>query len=91
VTSVDGYDVFRGTYVLFPGQDPNLTTLGCFTADVAQQPVGNQVTTLDDGAVPALGDAFYFFIGHSPRAAGGLAPLGLWTDGTIRISPVTCP
>ena len=91
VTSVDGYDAFRGTYFFLAGDDPNLTTLGCIAADVAQQPVGNQVSVLDDGTVPALGDAFYFFIGHSPRAVGGLAPLGLWTDGTIRISPVTCP
>ncbi|MEE8523654.1 MAG: hypothetical protein V3T72_06955, partial [Thermoanaerobaculia bacterium] len=91
VTSVDGYDVLRGTYVVFVGEDPNLTTLGCLVADVAQQPVGNQVSALDDGAVPALGNAFYYMVGHSPLATGGLAPLGRWIDGTIRISPVTCP
>lgn len=91
VTSVDGYDIFRGTYVQFVGDDPNLTSLGCLMADVAQQPVGTQISVLDDGATPALGSVLYYLIGHSPRAPSGLAPLGLWSDGTIRISPVTCP
>lgn len=91
VTSVDGYDLFRGSYASLDGGDVDLSTLGCVTADVPQELVGEQIAIPDGGAVPPLGQGFYFLVGHSPRAAGGLAAVGLRSDLTIRVSPVPCP
>ena len=90
LSSVDGYDVFRGIIIAY-GSDPNLGTLACLAANVPQGPVGSILNVQDAGVLPPLGDIYHYLVGHSSNAPGALDALGLRTNGTIRISPVPCP
>jgi hypothetical protein len=89
LSSVDGYDVFRGFFNVFNG-DPNLTTLTCLSPNVPQQAVGNTVS-VSDPAIPSLGGCYYYLVGHNAKAPGALDPLGKRSNGTILIAPITCP
>ncbi len=88
-SSVTGYDLFRGTITGFPG-DPNLATLTCFTANLAQQAIGTNVSA-QDATPPPIGQAFYYLAGHSSNATGGKDALGRKSDTTIRVATVNCP
>jgi len=90
VSSVDGYDVFRGSITSF-GSDPNMGTLVCLTANVPQSAVGQTVSVQDPEYPVLLRQTYYYLIGHSSRAAGAFDALGRRSSGTIRLSPVTCP
>ena len=88
-SSVNGYDVFRGVLTA-PSSDPSLATLACLRSDLPQQTIGSNVTT-SDTAIPATGQSFYYLVGHSSNAPGGKDALGRKSDGTILVSPVSCP
>jgi hypothetical protein len=47
--------------------------------------------TVEDPAIPPLAQLYYYFVGHSSRAAGAKDALGRRYDGSIRVSPVACP
>jgi hypothetical protein len=90
VSSVAGYDVFRGHITGF-GSDPNMSTLVCLTPDVPQSAVG-QTVSVQDPTIPILPiKVYYYLVGHNARALGTLEPLGRRSDQSIRVSPVTCP
>jgi hypothetical protein len=90
VTSVDGYDVFRGSITAY-GSDPNLSTLTCFAPNVAQTTVG-QVLSVQDPAIPANPrEVYYYLVGHSAKTPGALDALGKRTGGTILVAPIACP
>ena len=88
-TSVNGYDVYRGTITTATG-DPTYATLSCLRPDVPQQTIGTTVSVLD-GAAPVSGQGFYYLVGHSAVAPGGLDALGKKSSGTIIVAPTTCP
>ncbi|MFI5040561.1 MAG: thrombospondin type 3 repeat-containing protein [Acidimicrobiales bacterium] len=92
LSSVSGYDVLRGLITAY-GSDLTLSTLQCAVADVPQGTVGSVVTAQDATIPPQLSTttAFYYFVGHSSRAAGAFDALGKRTNGTISVSTVTCP
>ena len=81
--------MFRGVLTSSNG-DPSLASLACFLADKPQQAVGTSVTT-SDAATPSTGQAFYYLVGHSANASGGKDAIGRKSDGTILVSPVSCP
>jgi hypothetical protein len=89
LTSVDGYDVFRGFVDVYNG-DPSLATLVCLASNVPQAAVGS-VISVSDAAIPAAPrGTYYYLVGHNPRA-GGFDALGRKSTGVIRIAPVACP
>jgi hypothetical protein len=88
-SSVNGYDVFRGL-LTGTASDTSLATLACLRPDIPQQSIGSNVTTTDP-ALPVLGQAFYYLVGHSANASGGKDALGRKSDNTILVSPVSCP
>jgi len=90
VSSVSGYDVLRGQYTITQ-VDASLATLQCVIPDVPQAPVGNLITVQDPAIPPQSNLIYYYYVGHSSRAAGALAALGRRWDGSIRVSPVACP
>jgi hypothetical protein len=87
-SSLDGYDLFRGSFTDVNG-DPDLLTLVCMEADLPQQPVGT-IVIQQDPEIPAAGTTFYYLVGHSARAAGALDPVGKTSEGVIRLAP-QCP
>jgi hypothetical protein len=89
VSSVSGYDLFRGQ-MLMTQRDPNLSTLQCLVQNVPQPAVGSNVTT-QDASIPAVQLIYYYYVGHSSKAAGSKDTLGRRTDQSIRVSPVSCP
>jgi hypothetical protein len=89
VTSVGGYDVFRGLLTAY-NSDPTMATLQCLASDIPQPAVGAPVST-QDATNPPLKDVYYYFVGHSSRAAGALDALGRRSNNTIIVSPVSCP
>jgi hypothetical protein len=90
LTSVDGYDVFRGFTNAYNG-DPNLATLTCFATNVPQAAVGTPLSVSDASIPPGPGiGVWYYLVGHSPKA-GGFDALGRKSTGTIRIAPIACP
>jgi hypothetical protein len=89
-TSVNGYDVYRGTVSIATPGDPTYATLSCLRPDVPQQAIGTTVSVLD-GAAPVSGQGFYYLVGHSAVAAGGLDALGKKSNGTIIVAPTVCP
>jgi hypothetical protein len=89
VTSVGGYDVFRGLLIAF-NSDPTLSTLQCVATDIPQPAVGAPVS-FQDPAIPPLKDAYFYFVGHSSRAAGAHDALGRRSNNAIIVSPVSCP
>jgi hypothetical protein len=88
--SMSGYDVIR--YTQPPAPPVNLAgaiQLGCAVG--VGVPVGSQIQ-VTDLAIPALGTAFDYWVGHSGVPAGSRAALGRRSDNTIRIAPVgACP
>ena len=90
VSSVDGYDVFRGSITAY-GSDPNLGTLTCLMVDVPQVTVGQTIIVQDPEVPPLPRQVYYYLVGHSSRASGAFDALGRRSNGTIRLSPVTCP
>ena len=90
VSSVDGYDVFRGSITAY-GSDPNLGTLACLMANVPQVAVGETISVQDPEIPPLPRQVYYYLVGHSSRASGAFDALGRRSNGTIRLSPVTCP
>jgi len=89
-TSVTGYDLFRGDLAAQNG-DPSLGTLSCLQGNIPQQTVGTTVTAAQDAALPAIGHATYYLVGHSSNAAGALDALGKRSDGSILVAPIVCP
>jgi hypothetical protein len=88
-SSVDGYDLFRGSISVVNG-DPDLLTLVCLEADLfMEDPPGTILERLDP-EIPPPGVYYYYLVGHSSRAAGALDPVGKTSDGAIRLAPV-CP
>ncbi|PYT36163.1 MAG: hypothetical protein DMF52_08380 [Acidobacteria bacterium] len=89
VSSVNGYDLFRG---LLTGlnSDPSFTTLACLVSNIPQQTIGSNVSRQDPG-LPPIRNVYYYLVGHSANAPGAKDALGKKTDGTIRVSPVSCP
>jgi hypothetical protein len=90
VTSVAGYDLFRGTFSN-QNRDPGLATLACLEADIPQPASVGEIVTRQDADVPPVGVFVYYLVGHSSRAAGALDALGKRSDQTIRVAPVACP
>jgi hypothetical protein len=87
--TMSGYDFYR--YTAPPAPPANLAgtvTLACDqgTATAVGSPV--QVT---DPAVPAVGQAYFYWVGHSNVTPGSKAALGRRTDNTIRVAPISCP
>ena len=80
---MSGYDVFRGTV---PPVDSSLSTL---TALVCDLPPATLSTTTS--ATPAVGQAFYFLVGHSNPTAGSKDALGTRSDNSIEVAPISCP
>ncbi|HXU13194.1 MAG TPA: hypothetical protein VN898_14665, partial [Candidatus Binatia bacterium] len=92
-----GYDLFRGVQAddgsgispMVP--DVTLATLAPLSCNVAQAlPVGTNVTVTTT-ASPAAGSAHYYLAGHNHPATGARTPLGLRSDGTVRLAPIGCP
>jgi len=73
-----------------PAGDLGYATLSCLRPDVPQQAIGTTVSVLD-GGIPATGQSFYYLVGHSAVAAGGMDALGKKSTGTIIVAPTTCP
>ncbi len=88
-TSVTGYDLFRGD-LGGPNGDPALATLSCLVGNLPQAVVGTAVTA-QDAALPAIGHAAYYLVGHSSNAAGALDALGKRSNGSIIVAPIACP
>ncbi len=88
-TSAVGYDVFRGLFTMNAG-DPSLASLTCFRSELPQQTIGTTVSVLDTVA-PAVGQIYYYLVGHSAIASGARDALGRKSDGTIVVAPSTCP
>ena len=84
---MSGYDVLRGT---IPPPDIGLSTLTQLACDLAPAAVGSQMQTTSTLA-PAVGQAFYYVVGHSNPTTGSKDALGTRSDGTIEVSPVSCP
>ncbi|HUD70906.1 MAG TPA: hypothetical protein VMQ62_02990, partial [Dongiaceae bacterium] len=90
VSSVDGYDVFRGLITGF-GSDPSMATLTCFAPNVAQVTVG-QTISVQDPAVPANPrEVYYYLVGHSAKSPGAFDALGKRSGNIIRVAPIACP
>jgi hypothetical protein len=89
VTSVDGYDVFRGSFEVYNG-DPTLATLQCLASNIPQAAVGSTISSVDAAVPPNPHQVYYYLVGHSPKA-GGMDALGRRSGGVIRIAPVACP
>jgi hypothetical protein len=89
VSSVGGYDVFRGILTGY-GSDTTMSTLQCVLPDVPQQTIGATVT-VQDPAVPPLTNVYYYLVGHSSNAAGSFDALGRRSNGSIRVATVACP
>ena len=89
VSSVEGYDIFRAT-VPAVSVDPT-PLLTCLQSNLPQVAIGSTITVPDDAALPPPDQIFYYYIGHSGRAAGALDAIGRRSDGTIRVAPVACP
>jgi thrombospondin type 3 repeat protein/subtilase family protein len=90
VSSVAGYDVFRGSLTAL-NSDPTMATLICLSPDVPQTTVGQTVSVQDPTIPIAPIRVYYYFVAHNSRAAGTLEPLGRRSNDTIIVSPVTCP
>ena len=90
LSSVDGYDVFRGFFDVYNG-DPTFATLQCIASNIPQAAVGSAVTASDAGVPPVPRGVYYYLVGHSAKAAGALDALGRKSTGVIRVSPVPCP
>ena len=90
VTSVDGYDVFRGSITGF-GSDPTMATLVCLTPNVAQQAVGTTVSVQDPAVPVNPREVYYYLVGHSAKTPGAFDALGKSSSGTIRVAPIACP
>jgi hypothetical protein len=92
--SMAGYDVFRATQ---PNAPPvGLGGFGCFAADVPQGAIGAPISSVTDPSVPALGEAFFYLVGHSSLTAGAFTAVGRVPylppgTGLVQIAPVTCP
>jgi hypothetical protein len=65
--------------------------LTCLQSNLSQAAIGSPITVLDDGVLPPPDQMFFYYIGHSSRAAGALDAVGRRSDGTIRVAPVACP
>jgi len=90
LSSVDGYDLFRGILTSY-GSDTTLATLVCLQSNIAQTAVGSPIAAAADAANPQLGATWYYLVGHSSKASGSFDSLGKRTNGTIRVAPVACP
>jgi len=90
LSSVDGYDVFRGFFDVYNG-DPTFATLQCIASNIPQATVGTAVTASDAAVPPVPRGVYYYLVGHSAKAPGALDALGRKSTGVIRVSPVPCP
>jgi hypothetical protein len=86
--AVSGYDLFRGSV---PGPDPTLGTLQSLLCDVPE--IGPLEAT--DSAVPTVGTAFYYMVGHrsvsSPaEPINARTGLGHDSDGKTRVAGFEC-
>jgi hypothetical protein len=85
---LSGYDVFRGTV---PPVDSSLATLGALSCDTGLGAAPGTVLSTATAATPAVGQAYYFVVGHSNPTAGARDALGRATNGTVEIAPIGCP
>jgi hypothetical protein len=83
LSSVDGYDLFRGELTA-PAGDVALATLQCLQANIPQGVVGSPMSV-------QVGKFYYYLIGHSSKVAGAHDALGRRSAGTIRVAPIACP
>ena len=90
VTSVDGYDVFRGSITSL-GSDPGMSTLTCLSPDVAQAAVGQTIVVPDPAIPPAPREVYYYLVGHSAKTTGAFDALGKRSGNIIRVAPIACP
>ena len=90
VTSVDGYDVFRGSITEY-GSDPNLSTLTCLSPNVAQATVGQTISVQDSAVPPNPREVYYYLVGHSAKTTGAFDALGKRSGNIIRVAPIACP
>jgi hypothetical protein len=94
VPQVLDYSLFRGT--INGSGDPalaGLTGIACLGTAIPQ-PAGapGPLLSRTDTALPALGRAFYYLVGHNPTAIGSPGVLlGRRSDGTLRPAPTPCP
>jgi Thrombospondin type 3 repeat len=85
---MSGYDVLDGTV---PPPDAGLSTLSTLTCNTGiGTPVGTDIT-VNTSASPSVGSALYFLVGHSNTTAGSKPALGRASNGSVRVSPVSCP
>jgi hypothetical protein len=87
--SMSGYDFFRYTGPPAPPSTlVGTTTLAC------DQGIGTAVggtVQVTDASLPAVGSAYYYWVGHSSLTVGSKAALGRRSDNTIRVAPISCP
>jgi hypothetical protein len=100
-----GYDVFRGCVRLgaagttCAGQPGLVVAAGnpgvagnygsCFAPNIAQAPVGTEITS-SDATLPPAGNAYFYLVGHS-YAPPTLDVLGFTSNGKLRRATVSCP
>ncbi|HEU4400624.1 MAG TPA: thrombospondin type 3 repeat-containing protein [Candidatus Polarisedimenticolia bacterium] len=89
-TSVAGYDLFRGAVTVNNG-DPALLGLACWQPNIPQPATVGTIINATEVDTPAVGQAFYYLVGHSAQATGAKDALGKTGSGTIRLAPITCP
>ena len=92
-----GYDVFRGAQVddgnAATANPPNnmgtgFATLAC---NVPQSLPTGTLISVATGTPPAANTAQYFLVGHNNTTGGAMTVLGFRSNGTVRISPLSCP
>jgi len=91
-----GYDAFRGTQAddgsatTAGVPDTALSTLATLSCNVAQvNPVGSTMSVTTNTTTPS-NTVHYFLVGHN-RTSGANTALGLRSNGTMRIAPISCP
>src|SRR6185503_989016 len=91
-----GYDAFRGTQAddgsaaTVGVPDVALASLTTLSCNVAQAlPVGSTMS-VTTSTTTASNTVHYFLVGHN-QVSGGSTVLGLRSNGTLRVSPISCP
>ena len=87
--TMSGYDFLRYT-----GPPAPPATLAGAINLACDQGIGapiDSTVAVTDAALPASGQVFFYWVGHSSPAAGSRTALGRRTDTTIRIAPSSCP
>jgi len=87
--TMSGYDFLR--YTTPPAPPANLAGAINLACDQGTGVAVGSPVAVTDAALPALGQVYLYWAGHSSATTGSRAALGRRTDTTIRVAPASCP